>query len=155
MVEIEGWHTLAAACHVLVEPGMKISTESERAHLTRRLVMELLLADVTPEPNSEMAHWCEHMDVTSSRFARGRALRKVDDSHIGMRVNRDACIDCLRCVQACRSVECYDVMGMAGRSHNQRIVFDFDAAMGDSTCVSCGSCAQTCPTGAISFKDVA
>jgi formate dehydrogenase major subunit len=38
---------------------------------------------------------------------------------------------------------------MAGRGHNEKIVFDFDDPMGNSTCVACGECVQACPTGAL------
>src|SRR6266516_555987 len=42
-----------------------------------------------------------------------------------------------------------DVIGMAGRGHGEKIVFDFDDPMGASTCVACGECVQACPTGAL------
>ena len=38
---------------------------------------------------------------------------------------------------------------MAYRSHESKIVFDFDDPMGESTCVACGECVQACPTGAL------
>src|SRR5438876_4006667 len=38
---------------------------------------------------------------------------------------------------------------MAGRGHGEKIVFDFDDPMGNSTCVACGECVQACPTGAL------
>jgi formate dehydrogenase major subunit len=38
---------------------------------------------------------------------------------------------------------------MAGRGINEKIVFDFDDPMGNSTCVACGECVQACPTGAL------
>ena len=66
-----------------------------------------------------------------------------------MAVNLDACIQCNLCVRACREVQVNDVIGMAGRGHNEKIVFDFDDPMGDSTCVACGECVQACPTGAL------
>ncbi|WP_339642847.1 formate dehydrogenase subunit alpha, partial [Jannaschia helgolandensis] len=73
----------------------------------------------------------------------------LDDSHVAMRVNLDACIQCGLCVRACREVQVNDVIGMAGRGHDTWPVFDFDDPMGDSTCVACGECVQACPTGAL------
>src|SRR3990172_2875913 len=64
-------------------------------------------------------------------------------------VNLDACIQCNLCVRACREVQVNDVIGMAGRGHSEKIVFDFDDPMGASTCVACGECVQACPTGAL------
>ena len=72
-----------------------------------------------------------------------------DRSHVAMAVNLDACIQCNLCVRACREVQVNDVIGMAGRGHLEKIVFDFDDPMGASTCVACGECVQACPTGAL------
>ncbi len=72
-----------------------------------------------------------------------------DRSHPAMAVNLDACIQCNLCVRACREVQVNDVIGMAGRGHTEKIVFDFDDPMGASTCVACGECVQACPTGAL------
>ena len=72
-----------------------------------------------------------------------------DSSHPAMSVNLDACIQCGLCVRACREVQVNDVIGMAYRSHESKIVFDFDDPMGESTCVACGECVQACPTGAL------
>ncbi len=66
-----------------------------------------------------------------------------------MRVNLDSCIQCGLCVRACREVQVNDVIGMAYRSHESKIVFDFDDPMGELTCVACGECVQACPTGAL------
>src|SRR6516165_6890689 len=66
-----------------------------------------------------------------------------------MAVNLEACIQCNLCVRACREVQVNDVIGMAGRGYGEKIVFDFDDPMGNSTCVACGECVQACPTGAL------
>ena len=66
-----------------------------------------------------------------------------------MAVNLDACIQCNLCVRACREVQVNDVIGMAGRGHLEKIVFDINDPMGASTCVACGECVQACPTGAL------
>jgi formate dehydrogenase major subunit len=64
-------------------------------------------------------------------------------------VNLDACIQCTRCVRACREVQVNDVIGYAYRGDRSVPVFDFDDPMGKSTCVACGECVQACPTGAL------
>ncbi|TVQ53777.1 MAG: 4Fe-4S dicluster domain-containing protein, partial [Rhodobacteraceae bacterium] len=156
MVEIEGERTLAASCIRKPAKGMVVHTGSERAENARRMVMELLLAD---QPPQEAAHdRSSHLwdmaalnGVSESRFPKLEAIRTplLDDSHVAMRVNLDACIQCNLCVRACGEVQVNEVIGMAGRGHDAKIVFDFDDPMGASTCVACGECVQACPTGAL------
>ncbi|MFT5445754.1 MAG: formate dehydrogenase major subunit [Gammaproteobacteria bacterium] len=153
MVEIDGERVLAASCIRTPTPGMVVNSASERADRARKSVMELLVAD---QPERESAHkhdselwqWAERMETTSSRFPARDAIAG-DDSHRAMRVNLDACIHCNLCVRACREVQVNDVIGLAYRGVGSKVVFDFDEAMGDSTCVACGECVQACPTGAL------
>ena len=156
MVEIEGERVLAASCIREPAEGMVVRTDTDRATRARNTVMELLLAD---QPAREIAHdrsahiWAmaEASGVTQSRYPAMESERVplLDDSHIAMRVNLDACIQCGLCVRACREVQVNDVIGMAGRGHDTFPVFDFDDPMGESTCVACGECVQACPTGAL------
>ena len=153
MVEIEGERVLAASCIRKPTPGMKVKTASERAKSARKMVFELLMADqperdVAHDPDSRLWHWADNVGVADSRFA-PRDRPAPDPSHPAMRVNLDACIHCNLCVRACREVQVNDVIGMAGRGHHAKIVFDFDDPMGQSTCVACGECVQACPTGAL------
>jgi formate dehydrogenase major subunit len=69
-----------------------------------------------------------------------------------MIVNLDACIQCTRCVRACRETQVNDVIGYAWRGESARIVFDLDDPLGESSCVACGECVQACPTGALSAR---
>ena len=156
MVEIEGERVLAASCIREPSEGMVVVTDSARARGARRMVVEMLLAD---QPEREVAHdrsshlWdvAEAQGLQESRLPTMEVERipLLDDSHVAMRVNLDACIQCGLCVRACREVQVNDVIGMAGRGHDTWPVFDFDDPMGDSTCVACGECVQACPTGAL------
>ena len=153
MVEIAGERVLAASCIRRPTPGMRVSTDSERARSARRLVMELLVADQPPrdrahDPDSKFWGWAERVGVAASRFP-ARQQPPPDLSHPAMAVHLDACIQCGLCVRACREVQVNDVIGMAGRGGAETVVFDFGDPMGASTCVGCGECVQACPTGAL------
>ncbi|PID62222.1 MAG: formate dehydrogenase subunit alpha [Gammaproteobacteria bacterium] len=156
MVEIEGERVLAASCIRQPTDGMVVLTGSERATKSRRMVMELLLAD---QPERSTAHdrsshfWAmaEMQGVHASRFPKVEIERtpEIDRSHVAMQVALDACIHCNLCVRACREVQVNDVIGMSGRGHDARITFDIRDPMGTSSCVACGECVQACPTGAL------
>lgn len=132
MVAIEGERTLAASCIREPSEGMVVTTDKPREVQARKMVMELLVAD---QPEQSVAHdksshlWdmAEEQGVSESRFP---SLDKdriplLDDSHVAMSVNLDACIQCGLCVRACREVQVNDVIGMAGRGHDAYPTFDF------------------------------
>jgi len=153
MVEIKGERVLVASCIRKPVQDMKVFTSSEKAKKSRELVFELLLSD---QPEKNIAHdnksnfwnWIDKIDLKQNRFPKKTPCQS-DTSHPSMAVNLDACIHCNLCVRACREVQVNDVIGLAYRGENSKIVFDFDDPMGESTCVACGECVQACPTGAL------
>jgi len=156
MVEIEGERVLAASCLRSPNEGMVVtSATSDRAQSSRKMVMELLATD-QPEreqsPDKSSHFWAMAdllaMDATEARFDE-TVKPCADNSSKAMRVNLQSCINCNLCVRACREVQVNDVIGMANRGADSKVVFDFDDPMGDSTCVTCGECVQACPTGAL------
>ena len=151
MVEIAGERVLAPSCCRSPTAGMKVSTDSERALKSQKMVLELLLSDM-PETSytrhNEVDDWAARLQLGKPRFA-ARASTPADLSHPAMAVNLDACIQCTRCVRACRDEQVNDVIGLAFRGEHAKIVFDMDDPMGASTCVACGECVQACPTGAL------
>ena len=156
MVEVEGEHVLAASCIRTPTDGMVVNSDNHRAKNARKMVMELLVADQPPreaahDPESELWRYAESQQVEAARFP-AKPAAVPDDSHPAIAVNMDACIQCNLCVRACREVQVNDVIGLAGRGADARIVFDFDDDMGASTCVGCGECVQACPTGALMPK---
>ena len=111
----------------------------------------------TPEStgqHGELSEWATRLGVAVRPAL--KALRRQqpapDLSHPAMAVNLDACIQCNRCVRACREEQVNDVIGYALRGADSKIVFDLDDPMAESTCVACGECVQACPTGALSPK---
>jgi len=151
VVEVEGERTLAASCCRAPTAGMVVHSASARARRAQALVVELLCADLPAAARTrddEVGRWAQVLGLGQPRFA-ARPQPAADRSHPAIAVQLDACIQCTRCLRACREVQGNDVIGLAGRGEHAKIVFDFDDAMGASTCVGCGECVQACPTGAL------
>src|SRR5512140_3821683 len=153
MVEIKGERVLAPSCCRAPTAGMEVNSKSERAVASQKMVLELLLADM-PETaytrNNELDQWASRLGVGRPRFAARRQVPH-DQSHPAIAVNLDACIQCTRCLRACRDEQVNGVIGLAFRGEDAKIVFDMDDPMGLSTCVACGECVAACPTGAITL----
>ncbi|NDH79449.1 MAG: formate dehydrogenase subunit alpha, partial [Burkholderiaceae bacterium] len=169
VVEINGERTLAPSCCRSATAGMEVKANSERALKSQKLVLEMLLSDMPDEgykwvgdsdaererqQHGELSEWANRLDVAVRPEL--KALRRhqpsADLSHPAMAVNLDACIQCNRCVRACREEQVNDVIGYAMRGAHSEIVFDLSDPMGTSTCVACGECVQACPTGALMPK---
>ena len=158
MVEIKGERVLAPSCCRAPSAGMDVTTNSPRAVKAQQMVLEMLQSDM-PETDytrhNEVDQWAAKLNVGKPRFAPRKAVQ-ADLSHPAMAVNLDACIQCTRCVRACRDEQMNDVIGLAFRGDHAEIVFDMGDPMGNSTCVACGECVQACPTGALMpARDVA
>jgi len=158
MVEIKGERVLAASCCRTAMAGMQVTTNNERVRKSQQLVVELLQSDMPEREytrHNEVDEWAVKLKVGKPRFAPRPAVQ-ADLSHAAIAVNLDACIQCTRCVRACRDEQANDVIGLGWRGQHAKIVFDMDDPMGASTCVGCGECVQACPTGALMpARDVA
>src|SRR5690606_19795003 len=137
---------LAPSCCRKPAEGMEVNSKNERAVHSQKLVLELLLSDMPQQGkspyklNSELDYWADKLDIYSPRFPGRDHYPKPDLSHPAMAVNLDACIQCTRCVRACREEQVNDVIGYAFRGKHAEIVFDMGEPMGESTCVACGEC---------------
>ena len=174
VVEIQGERTLAPSCCRNVTAGMEVSANSARAIKSQKMVVEMLLSDMPDKgykwndanpafnassakpvgQHGELSDWAQRLSVhvRPELKALRRAQPSADASHPAMLVNLDACIQCNRCVRACREEQVNDVIGYAHRGSQSAIVFDLQDPMGVSTCVACGECVQACPTGALMPK---
>lgn len=156
-----GQRVYAASCIRQVEQGMTVKTNIEPVLGVRKTLVELLMSD-HPSPCARQQHSgdCElerlaaHAGIEQPRFPSRAAPRGHDDSSLAIQVDHDACILCDRCVRGCDDIRNNWVLARRGKGYQAGIAFDNNLPMGESSCVSCGECMVSCPTGALTNRSV-
>ena len=156
LVEVEKQRTLQPACTFRISEGMVIHTESEKVVEARKFVLELLF--------SERNHYCMYCQMSgdcelqnlgyrygldSWQYPRPYTPLPVDATRQYFVMDHNRCILCRRCIRACQELVGNYTLGLGGRGASSMIVADMDVPFGDSSCISCGTCLQVCPTGAL------
>jgi formate dehydrogenase major subunit len=164
MVEIAGKRGVHASCTTVVEPGMVVTTQSERLAKLRRNVMELYISDhpldcLTCAANGD----CELQDMAGVvglrevryGFKGENHLDAVkDESNPYFAFDPAKCIVCSRCVRACEEVQGTFALTIAGRGFASHVSASAEEPFLESECVSCGACVQACPTATLMEKSV-
>jgi CRP-like cAMP-binding protein/Fe-S-cluster-containing dehydrogenase component len=156
-----GQRVYPASCVRVIEPEMKISTCNDGVQSVRRTLLELLIAD-HPSPcarqrstgDCELEKHASEAGLKSSRFAPRPTPRGKDESLAAIAVDLEACILCDRCIRGCGEIRHNFVLSRRGKGYQAGIAFDNNLPMGESSCVSCGECMVSCPTGALTNRKV-
>jgi CRP-like cAMP-binding protein/Fe-S-cluster-containing dehydrogenase component len=156
-----GQRVFAASCVRTIEPGMQVKTATDDVKSVRRTLLELLMADhPSPCARQKLSNDCElerlasEAGIKTSPFAPRATPRGHDDSSVSIAVDHEACILCDRCVRGCSEIQHNFVLARRGKGYQAGIAFDDNLPMGNSSCVSCGECMVSCPTGALTNKKV-
>ena len=163
VVELEGQYRLAPACQRQVEKGMVVKTiaTSDKVKNAVKVLTELLLADHdTPREahreygDNELRTIAKSLGMSphASRFPRTARDRGHDETSVVIAVDHNACILCDRCIRGCGEIRGNEVIGRMNKGYRARIAFDLNDPMGESSCVSCGECMVSCPTGALTNR---
>lgn len=156
-VAVKGWDRHPTACNTPLLDGMEIETHSPPVEDARRTLLRLLAADypaaaVEQAPDKPFHHWLRHYGVEAG--GNGTKKHFTDTTHPYLHVDMAQCITCLRCVRICDEVQGQFAWRAWGRGAATRILPNRGDSMLESDCVSCGACADTCPTGAIEDRSV-
>ncbi len=159
LVRVDGEPHPVTACNTNFTDGMEISTNSPALENGRRTLLAMLAQDHPGEdlkrtPEKPFYSYALHYGLTESEFNGSHEPKLLDDSHPYIHVDMSKCIVCYRCVRICDEVQGQFVWQVLNRGHDIRIVPDSGTTLGESTCVSCGACVDTCPSGALEDKSV-
>jgi formate dehydrogenase major subunit len=144
------------ACTTPASEGMVVRTDDPTARRSAQLALELLVSQLParaldiPAERSELVRACRQFGVTGSRFDGATRTLGVDHSHPYVKLDRDLCIACNRCVRMCAEVQGTFALSLTGRGFDTVVAAGTGAAWVSSPCVACGGCVDTCPSGALS-----
>ena len=154
-VEVEGEVHPQIACRTMLRDGMRVTTRSAALDAFRQEMLTLMAAHIradafADQPDKEFHRLMRACGVAPGQ--KGRRPIRIDASHPYIRVDMSQCIECMRCVRICADLEGQFVWHVLDRGEDMRVVPDSGTTLRASTCVGCGACSDTCPTGALTDK---
>lgn len=157
LVEVEGARTLQPSCTLPASEKMVVLTSTDKVKTARKFVLTLIFSDRN--------HFCPFCQVSGGDCElQNSALNEgmpnwpiqpnyqtfgVDASGPYFVMDHNRCILCQRCVRACGQLVGNFTLGIEERGASSMLVADTGVPLGESTCVSCGTCVAVCPTGAL------
>ncbi len=139
------------ACTTPCRDGMEIDTADETARRVAKAIVELVLSEL-PEPpaqHTELAAVAGKLGITGLRWTGATHARRDDARHPYLVFQHELCISCGRCWRACDEIQGAFALTATGRGFHANVTAGLDSGFRESSCVSCGACADTCPTDAI------
>ena len=157
LVHINGERQEAASCMRVVAEGMEVETHTAALENAREMNLKMLarrypLESFENYPDKPFHILARKYGLSAKDFDASLNGDRKDDSHTYISVDMSRCIDCYRCVRICNDVQGQFVWQVIGRGDASEIVPDSFGSFRASSCVSCGACADTCPTGALEDK---
>ena len=159
LVKVEGKPHPMTACNTILADGMEISTHTAALENERRALLKMLAQDhpgdgLMQAPEKPFYQYALQYGLTESDFNGSHEPKLLDDSHPYIHVDMSQCIVCYRCVRICEEVQGQFVWQILNRGHETRIVPDSGTTLLESSCVGCGACVDTCPSGALEDKSM-
>lgn len=159
IVEIKGQTHPAASCMTPIKEGMQIETATPKIEKAREFNLKMLAQNYPysafeKHPDKHFHTLARDHRLTKEDFLGATKPEKTDTTHPYIEIDMSRCVHCYRCVRICEEVQGRFVWQKLDRGAQTMIVPDASPTLKDSSCVSCGACVDTCPTGALEDKSV-
>ncbi|HQU85676.1 MAG TPA: formate dehydrogenase subunit alpha [Pyrinomonadaceae bacterium] len=159
IVEVKGQDRPVASCMTEIKEGMEIEIHTPELEKAREFNLKMLahnypFSAFEQHPDKHFHKLAEDYHLTKEDFLNDKTNLKTDTTHPYIEVDMSRCIHCNRCVRICEQVQGRFVWQVVNRGAQTVIVPDASPQLKDSSCVSCGACVDTCPTGALEDKSV-
>ena len=159
MVEAKNRRGLLAACVYPAEEGLEVFTNTPAVIKSRKTTIELLLSthqkkclSCVRNNNCELQKLALEYGVDEDHFTSEADRYDIDEQSPYIVRNNNKCVQCMRCVAACKNVQTVSVIGAIRRGYQVHVGSPFDKSLNDSPCVGCGQCIVSCPVGALTEK---
>jgi len=159
VVEVVGKRGLVASCVYPVEEGMEVLTNTPTVRASRKTTIELILSSHHKKclscvrgNNCELQKLAFDYDVDEDRFKGEDTIYPIDNKSPYVVRDNNKCIQCMRCVGACKNVQSVSVIGAVNRGYKKIVDCAFGKSLADAPCVGCGQCIVACPVGALNEK---
>ena len=160
MVEADG--QLVRSCASAARDGMQVATASPRADKARREAFDRILGNHmlyctvcdNNNGNCTVHNTTRLLAVEHQQIPYRPKPYTVDATNPFYRYDPDQCILCGRCVEACQNLEVNETLSIRWEDPHPRVLWDGGAAIGESSCVSCGHCVTVCPCNALMEKSM-
>lgn len=159
LVEVHGRPHAQTSCNTELAEGMVISTHTPALERERMMLLRMLAQDHPPDvyrqfPEKQFHQLASDYGLTEADFDGAHRCELLDSSHPYIQVDMSQCILCYRCVRICKELQGQFVWEVINRGHESRVVPDSQTDLRESSCVGCGACVDTCPSGALEDKSI-
>lgn len=160
LVEVKGARTLVTSCNTIINEGMEISINSERAYEARRKSVKLLLSNHINECTSckangkcELQSVAKTLGIEANDFPGSKTERTIDIVSPTIQRDTGKCILCGRCIEACKKYQGIGILAFQKRGFKTIVGPAENRSFSEVPCMYCGQCVNVCPTGALSVKE--